>query len=99
MNTAAVSLGEMQPCFGSLPQRKFWLLELRTPSLLIELAHNHPNLCRQLTAKRPLLTHAASGKTVELEQALIAEETVERESDRIYWLPLRQELEKLRHAR
>ncbi len=34
-----------------------------------------------------------------LQQALLAEETAERERDRQYWLPLRTELEKLRHAR
>jgi hypothetical protein len=84
---------------SSLMQRKFWLLELRTPSLLIELAQNHSHLCRQLASKRPLLAHAGSGKTRELESALIEEEAVEREWDKIYWMPLRRELEKLRHAR
>jgi len=78
-------------------QLKFWLQELRTPSLLIELARNHPRLCRRLAPERPLLAHAVAGKPRQLERALSAEETVERERDRIYWLRLRQELEKLRH--
>jgi hypothetical protein len=82
---------------SSPTQRKFWLLELRTPSLLIKQAQTHPSLCRQLTPKRPLLAHAASGEDAELERALIAEETAERERDKIYWQPLRRELEKLRH--
>jgi hypothetical protein len=34
-----------------------------------------------------------------LELALVAEETAERQRDKLYWLPLRQELEKLRHAK
>jgi hypothetical protein len=34
-----------------------------------------------------------------LERTLHEEETAERERDRNYWLPLRKELEKLRHAR
>ncbi len=80
-------------------QLKFWLQELRTPSLLIKAAHNHPRLCRRLTSERPLLAHAASGNQMQLEQALVAEETAERERDKIYWMPLLRELEKLRHAR
>ena len=83
---------------SSPAQVKFWLQELRTPSLLIELAQNHPRLCRRLTPERPLLAHAALGNQMELEQALLAEETAERERDKNYWLPLRRELEKLRHA-
>jgi len=35
----------------------------------------------------------------ELEQALLAEETAERQRDKEYWLPLRRELERFRHAR
>ena len=80
-------------------QMKFWLRELRTPQLLTELAQNQSPLCRQLAPKRPLLKHAASGDSIKLELALVAEETAERELDKIYWLPLRQELEKLRHAK
>jgi hypothetical protein len=44
------------------------------------------------------LANAASGETAELEHGLLAEENAERQRDRIYWLPLRKELEKLRHA-
>jgi hypothetical protein len=39
-----------------------------------------------------------SGESMNLEQALLAEETAERQRDREYWLPLRRELEALRHA-
>ena len=35
-------------------QVKFWLMELRTASLLIEVARAYPGLCRQLTRARPL---------------------------------------------
>jgi hypothetical protein len=80
-------------------QVMFWLLQLRTASLLRELAQNHPRLCRQMTPERPLLATAASGQISSLEQALLAEETAERERDKLYWLPLRRELEKLRHPR
>jgi hypothetical protein len=80
-------------------QVKFWLQELRTPELLIELARSNAALCRRLAAVRPLLAHAATGNAKALERALDNEETAERERDKVYWLPLRQELEKLRHAK
>jgi len=48
---------------------------------------------------RPALAHAATGNAVALAQALKDEETAERERDRLYWLPLRQELERARHVR
>ena len=80
-------------------QVKFWLRELRTPQLLVELAQTHPRLCRQLAPGRPLLASAVLGRAAKLEAALLAEETAERERDRLYWLPLRKELEQLRHVR
>lgn len=80
-------------------QVRFWLLELRTPELLVEVARANTALCRRLAVRRPLLAGAAAGNAVALERALDAEETAEREQDRRYWLPLRKELEKLRHRR
>lgn len=80
-------------------QIRFWFQELRTPELLLELARRYPAICRRLVRQRPLLVHAQSGKMTGLEQALLAEETAERQLDKVYWLPLKQELEKLRHAR
>ncbi len=79
-------------------QIRFWLQELRTPQLLVEVAQRHTRLCRRLVSTRPLLTHAAPGKIKELERALMAEEFAERERDQRYWLPLRAELDTLRHA-
>jgi hypothetical protein len=80
-------------------QIRFWLQELRTPQLLVEVAQRHTLLWREFISRRPLLAHAARGELKELERALTAEESAERECDRRYWLPLRAELEKLRHAR
>jgi len=80
-------------------QIRFWLQDLRTPQLLVEVAQRHTRLCRRLISTRPLVAYAALGKIKQLEQALLAEESTEREVDRRYWLPLRAELEKLRHAR
>jgi hypothetical protein len=78
-------------------QIRFWLHELRTPEILMMLGGSHGALCRRLATKRPVLTDAITGDHVAVERALLAEETAERERDRRYWLPLRAELEKLRH--
>ena len=83
----------------SLAQVRFWLMELRTPEILLELARRHAALCRRLAAKRPALGEAARGDRAAVEHALYAEETAERDQDRRYWAPLRAELEMLRHPR
>ena len=83
----------------SSTQIGFWLRELRTPELLVEIAQKHMRIARRIVRSRSLLALAMLGKTVELEKALITEETEERKQDRCYWLPLRKELEKLRHAK
>lgn len=76
---------------------RFWLRELRTPELLIAVAAAHPDVCRPLIAKRPLLDFALRGNDSALASALTIEESAEREADRRYWKPLRRELEELRH--
>jgi hypothetical protein len=80
-------------------QVRFWLRELRTPELLVELARRWPSLCAGLASQRPLLSLVAKGSTSELGAALEQEEREERERDRTYWQPLKAELEKLRHSR
>jgi hypothetical protein len=81
-------------------QVRFWLNELRTPEILLELARTHARRCQRLTIQRPLLALAARGADREaIERALRREETAERARDRQYWLPLREELERLRRAR
>jgi hypothetical protein len=79
-------------------QTRFWLKELRTAELLLEVALDSAALCRRLLRQRPLLTHALHNDRVALERALLDEEAAERERDRTYWSPLRKELETLRHA-
>jgi hypothetical protein len=80
-------------------QTQFWLLEFRTPQLLVEVARSRPVATRKLAAKRPLLEFAASGDLAQLEAALGEEETNTRTQDKEYWLPLLEELEKLRHPK
>jgi hypothetical protein len=77
----------------------FWLRELRTPELLIEVSRANPVICRRLMTARPLLAHARMSDAVALQEALGGEEAIERDLDKVYWLPLRRELEKLRHAK
>ncbi len=80
-------------------QIKFWLLELRTPQLLLEVAPAYAGLARRLAAQRPLLRHAAAGKFATLDRALSVEEKNLRTEDKAYWLPLLKELESMRHPK
>ena len=80
----------------NMPKVKFWLLQMRTPDLLIETAKRHLRACRRLLAARPLLANALSGDSVKIIEALAKEEEREREHDRLYWVPLRKELEAIR---
>ena len=56
-------------------------------------------MIRRLVEARPLLACAQTGEADALEHALRTEETAERQRDREYWLPLRRELEILRHTK
>ena len=78
-------------------QIAFWLNEARAPTLLMELAVKYGDQTRQLSRRRPLLALALDQQEELLEWALADEERREREADRAYWDPLRQELERLRH--
>ena len=80
-------------------QARLWLREGRTPELLIELARQFPDEARALaTGSRPLLKAALLGDEAGLEAALAEEERAERAVDRAYWIPLKKELERMRHA-
>jgi hypothetical protein len=78
-------------------RQQFWLRELRTPELLVEAAAAWPELATDLQTQRPLLRLAHPDRVQELGEALAAEERTERERDRLYWQPLKAELEQLRH--
>jgi len=78
-------------------QLAFWLRELRTPVLLVELAVRYADQAMAAARGRPLLALAATENPTGVENALAAEEAGEREADRMYWQPLRAELEALRH--
>src|SRR5260370_1410613 len=82
------------------PERiEFWLREGRSPSLLVEVARMSPAAGTALLPARPLLAHAVAPDLVQLAAALALEEQRERDIDRLYWEPLRKEMEQLRHQR
>lgn len=75
---------------------KFWLLELRTPELLMEIAAEHTAIADSLVSTRPLLEFALANNEGSLTDALLIEEKAVREADKKYWQPLKTELEHLR---
>lgn len=79
-------------------QIRFWFLELRTPQLLMELVRQH-RIPVQLFRQRPLLKVLESEDESLLDNLLTEEEHQIRDADRRYWMPLKKELETLRHAR
>jgi hypothetical protein len=77
----------------------FWLRELRTPELLLEVARRWPQACARVEKRRPLLRWARRAQAERLALALATEERREREADARYWAPLKAELEALRLER
>ncbi len=80
-------------------QLRFWLLESRTPEMLIELAARFPKAARTAARRRPLVAEPFAASRKALRHALVQEQETEREADREYWEPLKRELEQLRHGR
>jgi len=78
---------------------RFWFMESRTPALLIELAGRYPALLAELRGRRELLERLPGAANEEIERLLAVEEAAERDADRAYWMPLRRELETMRHGR
>ena len=78
---------------------RFWLRELRTPQLLVELAAAHSDLARDIAVLRPAVAAALLLQLDGVSDALEAEEREERRKDREYWAPLKRELEEFRLGR
>ena len=70
----------------------FWLREVRTTDLLLELCRRYARTARQLAAARPTLGRALLGDRAGVERAPEAEQQRCRAIDRAYWAPLRDEL-------
>jgi hypothetical protein len=87
--------------FGSAPSPErilFWLVESRTPERLLDLVARFPAEAVRMLAGRPLLALARSGSLPELRAALDAEVRAEQDKDRLYWEPLKREMEAFRRA-
>ncbi len=75
-------------------QIDFWLAELRSPEFLREVAARFPEQAARSTRGAVI----AARDDGDIEQSLAREQSAEMVADRAYWLPLRRELEALRHA-
>ena len=75
----------------------FWLAELRSPPLLVELAASS----REAAARSPRLAVMAARRSdlAQVERELRLEQAAEVEADRAYWAPLKRELESMRRSR
>ena len=78
---------------------KWWFGECRNVDILIELAKKYRSLAKEITKKRPLVSSAIKGDEHDLLTKLNKEEARERKKDIAYWLPLKKELEVLRHSK
>lgn len=78
---------------------RFWLRELRSPELLVEVAGAHPGLAGAEAGLRPAVQASLAGRLDAVSEALEAEEREERRKDREYWAPLKRELEEFRLSR
>jgi hypothetical protein len=76
---------------------RFWLQEARSYELLRDLGQRHPELARRVP--RAALRAAMDGDADRTAGLLRTEEDRERQRDRLYWAPLRSELERWRRAR
>jgi len=82
----------------TLERIQFWLRETRISERLVALASRFPVETRELLKNRPLLALAVEGNLPELRAALDAEVRIEQEKDRVYWEPLKREMEEFRRA-
>jgi hypothetical protein len=78
-------------------QVRWWLLESRNPDSLIMLAAKYLKIAKECLHDRPLLSRAVNSDIQKLNLKLHEEEAKERQKDIEYWVPLRKELEALRH--
>ena len=82
---------------SNMHKLNWWLRECRNPDYLIDLCRKYPDLAQQQLLNRPLLKTAIRAGQKKLAQLLEVEKEQEQEEDRIYWEPLKKELELLRH--
>ena len=77
----------------------FILRELRTPELLNEAATRFPSAAQEVAGRRPAVEAALSGDVEQVRAALRIEQDDAIRKDRLWWEPLKRELEQFRHQR
>ncbi|GAB4180887.1 MAG: hypothetical protein Fur0032_21900 [Terrimicrobiaceae bacterium] len=97
---AALVEGHFQAfqCHPTGERIAFWLGESRSAERLMDLAAQFPADAVRWKDARPLLALAIAGDLVGLREAFDAEVRAEKEKDRIYWEPLKREMEAFRRA-
>jgi hypothetical protein len=75
---------------------EFWLRECRSTDILLELVDCFPGEASTLTPPRGAVSAALLGKHPDVEGKLHEEQAAEVAADKAYWLPLRNEIERLR---
>lgn len=75
---------------------KWWFKECRSIENLEKLCITYKSVAEECTIQRPLLKYVLNDKQKSAD-LLKQEELEDREKDKKYWLPLRKELEILRH--
>jgi len=85
--------------FSPTPERRrFWLNELRSPILLLEELAAGPAIESELSPARMWLATGSAWPEDEIALKLRDEEFAERNADKLYWDPLKRELETLRRS-
>jgi hypothetical protein len=80
-------------------QVRFWLREGRTPQMVQGVAKQFSTIAAEVAHCRPLIEFAIAEDAERLAQSLHDEEQSEHDDDRVYWTPLKAELEQLRMNR
>ena len=73
-------------------QSAFWLREVRTADLLVQLCHRFPRTARRMMSVRTALQPALQGDHAGVKRPLQVEQERYRVLDQRYWAPLRAEL-------
>jgi hypothetical protein len=77
---------------------EFWLMESRSPEMLVEICTRFTKEAAELCKNRALLSAAIDHDLPKLREELLAELLREQEKDRLYWEPLKREMEEFRRA-
>lgn len=75
---------------------QFWIRESRTPSMLSELISRFPEKLASFAMTRPWLVSIDVNDVKQIEAFLRQKEDTERQADKEYWRPLKEELVQLR---